>query len=87
VFVGGSVEPVAGTSCSAPIIAGIVSLWNGLRLQSGKQSMGFINPFLYKSASYSSAYYDVTSGNNADGTFFSLLSHNRAHFPPFTQCV
>jgi tripeptidyl-peptidase-1 len=67
VFVGGSVEPVAGTSCSAPIIAGIVSLWNGLRLQSGKQSMGFINPFLYKSASYSSAYYDVTSGNNADG--------------------
>jgi tripeptidyl-peptidase-1 len=67
VFVGGSVEPVAGTSCSAPIIAGIVSLWNGMRLQAGKSSLGFINPFLYKSASYASAYYDVTSGNNADG--------------------
>ncbi len=72
VFVGGSVEPVAGTSCSAPIIAGIVSLWNGMRLQAGKPSLGFINPFLYKSASYASAYYDVTSGNNADGTCTSL---------------
>jgi hypothetical protein len=67
VFVNGSVTAVDGTSCSAPIVAGMVSLWNGLRLQAGKSPMGFINPFLYKSASYSSAFYDVTSGNNPKG--------------------
>jgi tripeptidyl-peptidase-1 len=66
VYVGGYVAPVAGTSCSAPIIAGMVSLWNGMRMQAGKPPMGFINPFLYSASSYSQAYYDVTSGNNAD---------------------
>lgn len=66
VYVGGYVNPVAGTSCSAPIIAGMVSLWNGMRLQAGKSPLGFINPFLYKASAYSQAYYDVTAGNNYD---------------------
>jgi tripeptidyl-peptidase-1 len=77
VIFGGDVVDASGTSCSAPIVAGMVSLWNGLRLKAGKSSMGFINPFLYKSAANPSAFYDVTSGNNAIGSSHPLLSPPR----------
>lgn len=52
-----------GTSAGAPQWAGIAALggqWNGGRL-------GFLNPFLYqigKSNSYTTAFHDVTKGNN-----------------------
>ena len=41
-------EPVDGTSCSAPIFAGIVSLLNKYQESRGKSKLGFLNPLLYK---------------------------------------
>ncbi|KAL8862715.1 MAG: hypothetical protein Q9178_001213 [Gyalolechia marmorata] len=39
---------VGGTSASAPVFAGIVSLLNGARLAQGRKPLGFLNPFIYK---------------------------------------
>ncbi|KAF4635294.1 hypothetical protein G7Y89_g2815 [Cudoniella acicularis] len=38
---------VAGTSASAPTVAGIVALLNNARLQVGQKPLGFLNPWLY----------------------------------------
>eukprot|EP00488_Nonionellina_sp_1-RS-2012_P000856 TRINITY_DN1376_c0_g1_i1.p1 TRINITY_DN1376_c0_g1~~TRINITY_DN1376_c0_g1_i1.p1 ORF type:complete len:115 (+),score=27.97 TRINITY_DN1376_c0_g1_i1:475-819(+) len=38
---------VSGTSCSSPTVAGMISLINYARIQSGKGSLGFLNPILY----------------------------------------
>jgi len=54
-------QPVAGTSCASPTVAGILSLVNDLRLGSGKSPLGFVNPLLYKNPA---ALNDVTSGCN-----------------------
>eukprot|EP01042_Synura_sphagnicola_P002471 gene2471-2969_t len=62
VAMNGSFEPVSGTSASAPVFAGVVSLANSARKQAGKSSLGFLNPLLY---SYSSLFvHDVTVGDN-----------------------
>jgi tripeptidyl-peptidase-1 len=53
---------VAGTSCASPTAAGVIGLLNDLRLQRGKSTLGFLNPFLYGAAS--SALNDITSGSN-----------------------
>ncbi|CAG8232487.1 unnamed protein product [Penicillium salamii] len=39
--------PVSGTSASAPVLAGIISRLNSVRLAQGKPRMGFLNPWLY----------------------------------------
>jgi tripeptidyl-peptidase-1 len=38
---------VAGTSCSAPIIGGLIASLNNELLQKGQAPLGFINPWLY----------------------------------------
>jgi hypothetical protein len=43
-------EQVDGTSASSPIVAAMVALWNGYRLNNKKSTLGFINPALYKAA-------------------------------------
>lgn len=56
---------VAGTSCSAPTFAGIVSLVNDLRLQAGKAPLGFLNPFIYQNApAHPGMLFDVLRGSN-----------------------
>ena len=50
---------VAGTSCASPTAAGVISLLNDLRLQQGKPTLGFLNPFLYQSAA---SLNDITTG-------------------------
>ena len=47
-YISGRVEAVGGTSASAPLFAGLVSLLNEARLSAGKPSMGLLNPFLCK---------------------------------------
>lgn len=54
--------PIGGTSASTPLWAGLVALMN----QSLQTRLGFINPLLYKIGSPSSAFFDVTKGNNGD---------------------
>ena len=59
---------VGGTSCAAPIWAGVLSLLNGERLRAGASSLGFVNPLLYSLAASdatSGAFKDVTEGHNS----------------------
>ncbi|PSR73915.1 hypothetical protein PHLCEN_2v10273 [Hermanssonia centrifuga] len=53
---------VAGTSCSSPIFASIISLINDKLVAAGKSPLGFLNPFLYSTAA--STFTDITTGNN-----------------------
>jgi uncharacterized protein (TIGR03437 family) len=62
VFTGGSLQIFGGTSMAAPTMAGITVLLNQYQSSSGQ---GNINPRLYSLAqSNSSAFHDVTTGNN-----------------------
>ena len=58
---------VGGTSCSAPLWAGLTALINELALENGEPLVGFINPAVYalgQSGSYGSCLHDITTGNN-----------------------
>jgi len=51
---------VAGTSCSAPVTGAIFSLLNDIRFQNNKNSLGFLNPFLYQTAAeHPEGFFDV----------------------------
>jgi len=50
---------VAGTSCASPTAAGVFALLNDLRLQQGKSTLGFLNPFVY---AHTEAFSDITKG-------------------------
>ncbi|KAF8268688.1 subtilisin-like protein [Lactarius quietus] len=58
----GRLVSVSGTSCSAPIVAGLVSLLNDYRLSKDKPPLGFLNPWLYGDAR--PGFNDITSGSN-----------------------
>lgn len=62
-FIGGQMYVLCGTSASAPVVAGMISLINAQRALWGLSSMGLINPFLYTNAA--KLIVDVTSGNNS----------------------
>ena len=57
----GQTLSVGGTSLSAPIIGGIITLLNEARIAAGKGSIGFLNPTLYANPD---AFNDITIGNN-----------------------
>ena len=54
VIINGNQYSVDGTSCAAPVTAGLFALINGQRASSGKSSLGFLNPTLYATPSPSS---------------------------------
>ena len=62
VIVRGKPEPVDGTSCSAPIFGGMISLINAQRALAGKSPMGFINQWVYQNPNM---FNDITSGDNS----------------------
>lgn len=64
IVVGGSWLAVDGTSASAPVFAGMLSLVNARRKADGKPLVGFLNPAIYK---YSEAFKDITVGDNKCG--------------------
>ena len=71
VYDSGTTGNFGGTSCAAPLWAGYIALVNQQAAAGGQPSVGFLNPALYaigKSANYSSAFNDVTSGNNFSGS-------------------
>ena len=62
---GGSWEDVDGTSCYAPVWAGLISLWNEFELKNGRPTLGFINPLIYQLYSDNVATFnDITNGGN-----------------------
>lgn len=62
IIVGGSFTGVAGTSAACPVFAATVAKLNELRLAKGGAPLGFLNPWLYGTAS--GAFNDVTVGRN-----------------------
>jgi uncharacterized repeat protein (TIGR03803 family) len=69
-FGNGEAEPVAGTSCAAPLWAAYTALMNQLAVASGEPTVGFINPAVYaigkgsNALSYTTIFHDITTGNN-----------------------
>jgi len=62
---GGRTISVGGTSASSPTFAAVITLLNDIRLNAGKPTLGFLNPFIYQTASQNpDAFYDVVEGNN-----------------------
>jgi kumamolisin len=58
--------PVAGTSGSAPLMAGITADVNEYSLAHGGPRLGFANPFLYAPTTISSgSFHDITKGSNS----------------------
>lgn len=63
VFVQGTLHYLYGTSASAPVFAGMISLVNANRNRNGLGTVGFINPTLY-SPNNTMKFRDITSGEN-----------------------
>jgi tripeptidyl-peptidase-1 len=61
VVASGKTEAVSGTSCSAPIFAGVVAAINHELLSAGQAPLGFLNPFLYANPQM---FTDITEGSN-----------------------
>ena len=59
---GGKWVSESGTSASAPVLAGMISLVNSARRRAGKGNLGWVNPALYALAGGFSN--DIVSGNN-----------------------
>lgn len=57
----GSVSGVSGTSCSAPIFAGVIALLNDELMSAGEAPLGFLNPWLYANPTM---FTDITAGSN-----------------------
>ncbi|KIM60332.1 hypothetical protein SCLCIDRAFT_26677 [Scleroderma citrinum Foug A] len=57
-----SLTGIGGTSTSTPAFAAIVSMLNDARINAGKSSLGFLNPWLYSTGF--KAMNDITEGNN-----------------------
>ncbi|KZT71785.1 hypothetical protein DAEQUDRAFT_755611 [Daedalea quercina L-15889] len=62
VIYGGAQGPINGTSCAGPTFASVISLLNDKLIAAGRPVLGFLNPWLYSSAS--SALTDITVGDN-----------------------
>ena len=68
VYGDGSSETVGGTSCAAPLWAGLTALINQQATSSGRTNVGFLNPALYalgEGTAYNSAFHDITTGSNS----------------------
>ena len=87
---GGSWEDVWGTSAAAPNWAAFTADYDTAAAALGKSKFGYANSFMYtvaESSYYSSAFHDVTSGNNGGysaGTGYDPVSgwgsYNGANF-------
>ncbi|KAJ7761364.1 subtilisin-like protein [Mycena metata] len=54
-----------GTSMSSPVFASVIALLNNELIAAGKPALGFLNPWLYSTAS--AAFKDITAGNSDNG--------------------
>ena len=61
-----TIPGASGTSASTPVVAGIVSLLNDIRLLEGKSTLGFLNPLFYKNPHI---FNDIVNGSNPSCQF------------------
>ena len=73
----------AGTSCAAPLWAGIIALANQQAAQFGRPPVGFVNPALYalaRGSSYPSIFHDIVVGDNTSSAspanFFAAAGYD-----------
>ena len=79
-FCYGQGGPAAGTSCAAPLWAGLTALINQQAAQLGQPPVGFLNPAIYsqcKGTNYPALFHDITNGNNFN-------AHSPSNFPAAT---
>jgi len=58
-------QAVGGTSCAAPIIAGVFALLNQEAISVLGKPLGFLNPFIYKAFAHNpNNFNDITIGDN-----------------------
>jgi Viral BACON domain len=72
----GSSATLGGTSCAAPLWAGLAALINQQAVTTGKSTVGFLNPTLYaigKGANYNLNFHDIATGNNVSASSPSLF--------------
>lgn len=63
---GGGWIPLDGTSCSAPVFAGVLANLNDYQLSKNRSRVGFANPLLYKMSEICpNAFNDIFSGNTS----------------------
>jgi uncharacterized repeat protein (TIGR03803 family) len=74
---------IGGTSAATPLWAGFAALANQQAVAQGRTRIGFLNPSLYaigRSAGYSSAFHDITIGNNTNSSspthFFAVPGYD-----------
>ena len=64
-FLGNNLEPIDGTSCSTPVVAGLLSIVNNFLWTHYKIRLGFANPLLYYIHEHcSNCFKDITDGYN-----------------------
>lgn len=62
---GQTISFVGGTSAAAPLVAGMIALWDQQAHQSGLPNPGFVPPLLYSIAHHSAgSFLDITTGSN-----------------------
>ncbi|KIP02046.1 hypothetical protein PHLGIDRAFT_79697 [Phlebiopsis gigantea 11061_1 CR5-6] len=66
IVVAGKTNLIGGTSAASPTFASVIALINDRLVAAGKPVLGFLNPWIYSSAS--SAFTDVTEGKNVGYT-------------------
>jgi len=64
IVVGGKPQVFGGTSAVAPLWAGLLARINQRLAQNKGNPVGFVHPLLYASGTESSAFHDITQGNN-----------------------
>jgi subtilase family serine protease len=82
----GSSETVGGTSCAAPLWAGLIALANQQAAINGQPPVGFINPAIYeigRESTYAADFHDITTGNN----FWPSSPVNFSAAPGYDLCT
>ena len=63
---GQTIAYVGGTSAAAPLVAGMIALWDQQAQKSGLPKPGFVPPLLYSIAKHApGSFLDITAGTNA----------------------
>ena len=64
-YLDGSLQGVDGTSCSSPLMAGVVAVINSHQIKNNRQKVGYFNPLLYHIfRNCDNCFNKINSGNN-----------------------
>ena len=70
-----------GTSCSSPVMAGIIAYLNNFQKSRGRPELGFANPLLYKMYEHNSSLFNDIFVGNSSCTEIKCCDHNHGFRP------